>query len=403
MKVFSRLLGNIRLTFAIAALAIGSIAVAIVAVVVSLTMNLNASVEADADSEVGNALRISSEILRVNLPSLEVMTNEEGRIETLTIRRMPRFRSHDVIDAIAGVTGDEAALYVYDVEASPDLVGGTTSIVKADGERALDTIAAGSPLFETLMAGTPVHGETVIEGVAYYTHYQPIVDPEGPVLGVLFVGVEKAPITAVATDSLNLLLAVGGIALLAISAVALVVSRALTRPIPRLSGVMTAIAEGELDTEVPYTGRSNEIGAMARAVEVFRQNSARVIELGNAQVAADEATRAERAQMMAELQSAFGHVVERAIDGDFSQRVERRFADEELNALAHGINDLVATVENGLAETSTVLGAIARSDLTRTVNGNYRGAFCPAPGRHQRCRREPCRGDGSTARHLAGA
>jgi methyl-accepting chemotaxis protein len=375
MKVFARLFGNIKLTFAIAALAIGSIAVAIAAVVVSLTMNLNASVEADARNEVGNALRISSEILRVNLPSLEVVTNEEGHIETLTIRRMPRFRSHGVIDAIAGVTGDEAALYVYDLETNPDLVGGTTSIIKAEGERALDTIVAGSPLFETLMAGTPVRGEAVIEGVAYYTHYQPIVDPEGPVLGVLFVGVEKAPITAIATDSLNLLLAVGGVALLAISGVALLVSRALTRPIPRLSGVMSAIAEGELETQVPYTGRRNEIGTMARAVEVFRQNSARVIELGHQQVAADDASRAERGQMMAELQAAFGQVVDSAIDGDFSHRVERRFDDEELNSLAHGINTLVATVENGLAETSSVLGAMARSDLTQTVAGDYRGAF----------------------------
>jgi methyl-accepting chemotaxis protein len=375
MKAFARLLGNIKLTFAIAALAIGSIAVAIAAVVVSLTMNLNASVEADASNEVGSALRISAEILRVNLPSLESVTDEAGHVETLTIGRMPRFRSHDVIDAISGVTGDATTLYVYDAETSPDLVAGTTSIVRADGERALDTIAAGSPLFETLMAGTPVRGEAVIEGVAYYTHYQPIVDPEGPVLGVLFVGVEKAPITAVATDSLNLLLVVGGVALVVIAAIALLVSRMLTRPIPRLTGVMNAIAEGELETRVPYTGRRNEIGTMARAVEVFRQNSARVIELGEEQVAADAATRSQRAHMMSELQAAFGHVVERAIDGDFSQRVERRFDDEELNTLARGINTLVATVENGLAETSSVLGAIARSDLTRSVAGDYRGAF----------------------------
>jgi methyl-accepting chemotaxis protein len=37
---------------------------------------------------------------------------------------------------------------------------------------------------------------------------------------------------------------------------------------------MSAIADGHLDTEVPYTETRNEIGAMARAVEVFRANSA---------------------------------------------------------------------------------------------------------------------------------
>uniref|UniRef100_UPI002FCA3944 methyl-accepting chemotaxis protein n=1 Tax=Devosia sp. TaxID=1871048 RepID=UPI002FCA3944 len=76
------------------------------------------------------------------------------------------------------------------------------------------------------------------------------------------------------------LIAVGGAALLLIGIMALLLSRLLTRPIPRLSGVMSAIAEGDLATEVPYTERRNEIGAMARAVEVFRANAERVAELG---------------------------------------------------------------------------------------------------------------------------
>ena len=45
---------------------------------------------------------------------------------------------------------------------------------------------------------------------------------------------------------------------------ALLASRAISRPIPRLSGVMKKIAANELDAEVPYTDRANEIGEMAR-------------------------------------------------------------------------------------------------------------------------------------------
>jgi len=73
---------------------------------------------------------------------------------------------------------------------------------------------------------------------------------------------------------------VGGGALVLIGALALLLSRQLTRPIPRLSSVMSSIAAGALETVVPYTERRNEIGAMARAVEVFRGSTMRVAELG---------------------------------------------------------------------------------------------------------------------------
>ena len=61
----------------------------------------------------------------------------------------------------------------------------------------------------------------------------------------------------------------GTLAVLAgVGLLTLIASSLITRPIPRLSASMQAIAEGRLETEVPYTGHGNEIGAMARNVEV---------------------------------------------------------------------------------------------------------------------------------------
>jgi methyl-accepting chemotaxis protein len=82
-----------------------------------------------------------------------------------------------------------------------------------------------------------------------------------------------------------------------------------------------------------------------------------------------------RAAMMAELQDAFGEVVDAASAGDFSRRVTARFADAELNALADGLNRLVETVETGLAETGRVMGRIAAGDLTERMRGAFAGAF----------------------------
>ena len=102
------LLGNIRLTFAIAAMAVCSIAIAIAAVLLGLFISLTNTASHDAEHEVASATRITAEILQVNLPSLEIASDEAGNVAALTMRSMPRFRSHDVIDTIARVAGQNS-------------------------------------------------------------------------------------------------------------------------------------------------------------------------------------------------------------------------------------------------------------------------------------------------------
>jgi methyl-accepting chemotaxis protein len=138
---------------------------------------------------------------------------------------------------------------------------------------------------------------------------------------------------------------------------------------------MENLARGDLTVEVEGGGRGDEIGAMARAVEVFRQNGLRMAEMTEAEAASIVRGQAERAAMMQQLQRSFGHVVDAAISGDFSRRVEAEFPDDELNALARSVNGLVETVDRGVGETGVVLSALANTDLTQRMNGEYQGAF----------------------------
>jgi methyl-accepting chemotaxis protein len=138
---------------------------------------------------------------------------------------------------------------------------------------------------------------------------------------------------------------------------------------------MDRIAGGELDAKVAGAGRSDELGAMARAVEVFRDNGLKMAQMTDADAARIISDREARGEMMAALQRAFGDVVDAAVAGDFSRRVTAKFPDAELNALAGSVNNLVTTVDSGLSETSEVLAALANADLTQRVEGHYQGAF----------------------------
>jgi methyl-accepting chemotaxis protein len=138
---------------------------------------------------------------------------------------------------------------------------------------------------------------------------------------------------------------------------------------------METLASGNLDADVSGQSRRDEIGAMSRAVEVFRENARQVSNLTEQERSNSEHRRQERAQMMQTLQRAFGEVVDAAVAGDFSKRVDATFPDAELNRLAESVNNLVATVDRGLGETGEVLSALARTDLTKRMEGKYEGAF----------------------------
>jgi len=173
----------------------------------------------------------------------------------------------------------------------------------------------------------------------------------------------------------NMTLLVGGSLLALAALVSYFFAKSVSRPITRLTHTMETLANGDLAAEVEGARRGDEIGAMARAVEVFRENGLRIAQMTEAEAAQIIRNQKERSTMMQALQRAFGAVVDAAVMGDFSRRVDSEFPDAELNALARSVNALVETVDRGLSETGDVLAALAETDLTRRMHGDYHGAF----------------------------
>ena len=367
--------GGFKLTATIAIMALLAVTVAIVTVIAAVWLMLAANARATADQRLRSDLRVTAAILEFNLPNSMVLWNEDNTLGKFQIRNMPKFRAHDMIDPIGRVTGSTATIFVFDPE-TQDFVRKTTNILDQDGNRILDTVLAkDGPAYPMVLAGETYQGQATILGTPYYTIYKPIHSIEDEVIGIIYVGIPKAEIDALITQTLTTLAVVGIAALVGVGLVTLFVSSRITRPIPRLSKSMQAIAGGALETEVPYTKLSNEIGDMARNVEVFRANAQQVAQMTEAEAARIIRDQQARSEMMAELQRSFGDVVDAAIAGDFSRRVDAQFADAELNAIASSINNLVTTVDRGVTETGEVLSALADADLTRRMEGDYEGAF----------------------------
>ncbi|MCF3639153.1 methyl-accepting chemotaxis protein [Rhizobium sp. TRM95111] len=178
----------------------------------------------------------------------------------------------------------------------------------------------------------------------------------------------KADISAFESFMLVLVAGTVGVGLLAGGGAAFyMATNQLSRPIRKVTETMNALAGGNLDAEVPFAGRKDEIGQMAAAVAVFRQNAIAVRDL-NAQ---EEVLRVKSA----DLQSSIATVVHAAAAGDFTCRITKDYGNDDLNRFAGGVNELVSGVDTGVNETRRVIAALAEGDLTCAMSGTFQGAF----------------------------
>ncbi|QYO76507.1 methyl-accepting chemotaxis protein [Devosia salina] len=363
------------MTTTILVLVMLSIIGSIGAVSAAIYMSLHSQAIADGEVQQQTNLGVAATILERRISGSVLTWTEEGEIATFQSWAIPPFYDTEVIDSVTRVTRQDAAIYVIDT-ATGDMVAKTTSIELPDGTR--DTggiLPADSDAVTRLMAGEMVLGQITIGGTAYKTALQPIQKTSGEVMGAIFVGTPMANVEAAANSVLNLIALVGGAAVIGFGLLGFLASRLITRPIPKLAATMDVVAQGNYDVDVPFTEMGNEVGAMARAVEVFRENGLRVSQMTEAEAARIVADEEKRRLMMTELQAAFGEVVDAAVSGDFTKRVHAQFPDAELNSLAGSVNNLVETFDRSVAEVGEVLGAMADTDLTRRMTGEYEGAF----------------------------
>jgi methyl-accepting chemotaxis protein len=116
-----------------------------------------------------------------------------------------------------------------------------------------------------------------------------------------------AEATKVSTER-SLLLAIGALLVL-LTGISALIGRAIAKPIVGMTEAMSRLADGDLAVAVPGQGAGNEIGRMARAVEVFRDNARERQALEAAQRGEAARLAADRRATMAALADRFDRQV----------------------------------------------------------------------------------------------
>jgi methyl-accepting chemotaxis protein len=189
---------------------------------------------------------------------------------------------------------------------------------------------------------------------------RPLTDFSGHKIGVIEFVVDVTPI--IQRGEATLWAIIASSAVIAILSLVLFIGFAfsLVRPIRKLTLAMNSLASGDLATEIEGQGRPDEIGAMAAAVQVFKDN-ALALETATADrqrmEAAAEADRnrneVERQRLAREQENvvqALASGLARLSEGDLTLQIDAAFA-----AVYHKLKDDFNSAVARLRKTMTVI------------------------------------------------
>jgi methyl-accepting chemotaxis protein len=157
-------------------------------------------------------------------------------------------------------------------------------------------------------------------------------------------------------------------------------SRSIGAPIRSITDTMNQLAGGDTTVVIPFAQRRDEVGNMARAVEVFAENMRRNAVL-QAEAAREQAAREQRARMVSEIAHRFDQEVEtilvglvtsaKTLDGT-AQALGRSSSDsldqaEKVAAAAAEASANVQTVAAATEELSSSIMEISRQVSSQTT------------------------------------
>jgi len=150
-----------------------------------------------------------------------------------------------------------------------------------------------------------------------------------------------------------------GILITIILSLTYIIIQDLLRSIRNTQDVMSELVEGNVDVEVQGTQRKDEIGGMARSIEVFKQGLVERIQMEKNAEFAKQRVEEEKQQAMHGLADSFDSQVGGLINSLASASTELQSTAESMRAIADETSQSSATVATSSEEASTNVGTVA--------------------------------------------
>ncbi len=142
-----------------------------------------ANAMAASDTTQRELIQRAFKTLQLSFEATMSLDEASGEIKSYGVAVNNQFGEVDAFTKSTGAVGTVFA------KKGDDFLRVTTSLLKQDGQRAMGTVLdRNHPAYKPALAGQPYTGQATLFGKPYMTHYEPIKDGAGKVIGILFVG-----------------------------------------------------------------------------------------------------------------------------------------------------------------------------------------------------------------------
>ena len=229
------------------------------------------------------------------------------------------------------IAGEEITRFLQPDEAAPDV---------AEVQKMVAAVLAGGAPQEKMIAGKQV--------VASPSFFGKSDAPNG----VIVSGWGFDALEADMRDNAFRLAAIAFV-LLAVLLIVLVViiQKIVASPLQLMSGVMTDLADGHLEVDIPASGRGDEIGEMAHALSIFKANAIRVEHMRKERDELEERNRSENKQRLADTSVSFRNTIGQIVDS----------VRNAASALSGNAQTLFTTTDDSRQKTEKVLERVAEA------------------------------------------
>ena len=150
----------------------------------------------------------------------------------------------------------------------------------------------------------------------------------------------------------------GAVALLVVVLGVLIIARSIARPLSVITDTIKRVADGAEGVEVPHTGRGDEIGSLARAIQIFQGAMERNRKL-NSQVLEDSNARDERTKRIEASVDAFREAIGSVLRTVNDSAASMRDTAQVIASVASDANGRAAAATGATEQASANVSAVA--------------------------------------------
>jgi methyl-accepting chemotaxis protein len=205
-------------------------------------------------------------------------------------------------------------------------------------------------------------------GVEIFTAYAPY-EFDGNKFALIYEMADseiKAPVITTRNEQLT----IAGIIIAIMTLIGIMFARSITKPISGITAAMRKVADGELTTEVPALGRKDEIGNMASALQVFKENGLAMKQLEEQQALQKRAAEEQKKAALREMAERFERSVKGVVDMVASAATEMEATSKSVSSMAEGNRSKLASLTGQISSTSRNVQMVsnATGELSSAIN-----------------------------------